>query len=108
MNRGSQRYLLVRFLTKDAVSTRVIEHSVRRSVEETVGKLGCAEMSLRLIGFQEADGKAVFRCRSASVERLRAALAFITHVNGTPAAAMVLRSSGTIKALKARIPRRQR
>lgn len=108
MNRGSQRYLFVRFLTNGEVSAKVIEHNVRRSVQHVVGKLGSAEMNLRLIGFQEADGKAVFRCRSASVEKLRTALAFITHIDGNPAAAMVLRSSGTIKALGVRIPRRRR
>jgi ribonuclease P/MRP protein subunit POP5 len=107
-NRNSHRYLLVRFITKDAVTTKVIEQTVRRSVEDMVGKLGSAEMNVRFIGFQEADGRAVFRCKSGSVERLRAALALVTHVDGNPAAAMVLRSSGTIKALKVRIPRRRR
>ena len=107
-NRSSKRYLLVRFITKDAATTKVIEQTVRHSVEDLLGKLGSAEMNVRLIGFQESDGKAVFRCKSGSVERLRAALALVTHVDGNPAAAMVLRSSGTIKALKVRIPRRRR
>jgi len=107
-NRKSQRYLLVRFITNETVTTKAIEQTVRRSVQDMVGKLGSAEMNVRLIGFQEADGRAVFRCKSGSVERLRAALALVTHVDGNPAAAMVLRSSGTIKALKARIPRRRR
>jgi len=106
-NRNSQRYLLVRFITNETVATKVIEQTVRRSVQDMVGKLGSAEMNVRLIGFQEADGRAVFRCKSESVEKLRAALALVTHVDGNPAAAMVLRSSGTIKALKARIPRRR-
>jgi ribonuclease P/MRP protein subunit POP5 len=97
----------VRFITNETVATKIIEQTVRQSVHDVVGKLGSAEMNVRLIGFQEADGIAVFRCKSGSVERLRAALALITHVDGNPAAAMVLRSSGTIKALKARIPRRR-
>lgn len=63
---------------------------------------------MRVIGIQETEEKAVLRCKSHGVERLRAALALITNIDGNPAAAMVLRSSGTIKALKARIPRRRR
>jgi RNase P/RNase MRP subunit POP5 len=107
MNRSTRRYLLVRFITKDGITTKVIEQTVRRSVEDLVGKLGSAEANVRLIGFEELERKAVFRCKSESVERLRAALALVTHANGNPVAAMVLRSSGTIRALKVRIPRRR-
>jgi RNase P/RNase MRP subunit POP5 len=72
------------------------------------GKFGSAEMRVRLIGLNPAGDKAVFRCALGSVEKLRAALAMIARMNGQPAAAMVARSSGTIKALGVRIQRRQR
>jgi len=108
VNRRSRRYLLIRFLTKEAVSAKALEQTVRRSVEEIVGKFGSAEMNMRVIDIQETDGKGILRCKSQRVESLRAVLALITNVDGTPAAAMVLRSSGTIKALKAGIPRRPR
>lgn len=79
-----------------------------RSIEDMVGRLGSAEMKARLIGFEQATGKAVFRCEAGSGEKLRAAVALITHANGNPTAAMVMRSSGTIRALKMRIQRRGR
>jgi len=107
-NKGSQRYLLVRFFTKDPVCAEVVERAVFRSIEDMVGKLGSAEMKARLIGFEQTTGTAVLRCRLGSVERLRAAVALITHTNGNPTAAMVMRSSGTIKALKMRIQRHRR
>ena len=72
------------------------------------GRFGVAEMKLRLIGLDLAGDKAVLRCALDSVERLRAALAIISEVNQQTAAAMVLRSSGTIRALMVRIQRRQR
>jgi RNase P/RNase MRP subunit POP5 len=50
----------------------------------------------------------VFRCTLESVERLRAALAMISQINQQAAGAMVIRSSGTIRALKVRMRRRQR
>lgn len=77
-------------------------------IEDMVGKLGAAEMKARMIGFEEAEGKAVFRCTSKSVDTLRAALALMTHMDGNPVAAMVVRSSGTIKALKVRIRQHRR
>jgi RNase P/RNase MRP subunit POP5 len=72
------------------------------------GRFGVAQMNVRLIGIDPAGEKAVLRCASESVERLRAALAMISEVNQQTAAAMVLRSSGTIRGLKVRIQRRRK
>jgi RNase P/RNase MRP subunit POP5 len=65
-------------------------------------------MKVRLIGLHPLGDKAVFRCTLESVERLRAALAMISQINQQPAAAMVIRSSGTIRALKVRMQRPKR
>jgi RNase P/RNase MRP subunit POP5 len=106
-SKGSRRYLLVKFFTSNPIPSSVVEETVHRSVEEIVGKLGFAQMNVQLIGFDQLSGKAVFRCRSESVEELRGVIALITHLNDAPAAAAVLRCSGTIKALKVRVPRRR-
>jgi RNase P/RNase MRP subunit POP5 len=76
------------------------------SVEQMFGRFGSAEMKLRVIGFGSASDKAILRCSLDSVEKLRAALAMISYTNEQPAAAMVIRSSGTIRGL--RVPMRQR
>jgi RNase P/RNase MRP subunit POP5 len=71
------------------------------------GKFGAAEMKVRMIGLDPVGDKAALRCARGSVEKLRAAVAMISHVNAQPAAAMVIRCSGTIRALKVRIRRPQ-
>ena len=108
MDKGSQRYVLVKFLARDPLCTDSIEQAVQQSIEEMVGQLGSAEMRMQMIGFDEGVCKAVFRCSSGSIEKLRAVLAVMTHVNGNPTAAMVLRSSGTIKGLRTPIRRRRK
>lgn len=107
MNRRSHRYVLVKFFAKTPLSSKVAEQAVHRSIEEMLGKLGSAEIRARMISFDETRCRAVFRCNSRSTERLRAVLALITNVDGNPVAAMVLRSSGTIKALKMQAPPHQ-
>jgi len=107
-SRRGRRYLLVRFLAKDQVSEQAVESAVAASVSQMFGRFGVAQMNVRLIGLDSAGDKAVLRCASESVERLRAALGMILEVNQHPAAAMVLRSSGTIRGLKVRIQRRRR
>jgi RNase P/RNase MRP subunit POP5 len=84
-----------------------VEDAVVRSVEYMFGKFGAAEMKVRMIGLDPAGDKAALRCALGSVEKLRAAVAMISHVNGQPAAAMVIRSSGPIRALNVRIQRRR-
>jgi len=78
----------------------VLDGGIQRSIEETFGKFGLAEMKVRMIDFEEATGLALFRCDLGSLERLRAVLVLTTNIDGIRATAMVLRSSGTIKALK--------
>lgn len=95
-------------MTKNPASVRTIEEVVVRSVEQMFGKFGAAEMKLRMIGLDSTGDKAAFRCALGSVEKLRAAVAMISQIEGQPAAAMVIRSSGTIKALRVRIQRRLR
>jgi RNase P/RNase MRP subunit POP5 len=93
---------------RDSVSAKAIRETIDRSVEHMFGRFGSAEMKVRLIGLNMSGDKAVLRCASRSVEKLRAVLAMISLVNGQPAAAMVVRSSGTIRALEIRIQREQR
>jgi RNase P/RNase MRP subunit POP5 len=105
-NRKGHRYLLVRFLTKNPVSVQTIEEAVTSSVEQMFGKFGAAEMNLRMIGVDSTGDKVAFRCALESVEKLRAGVAMISQLSGQPAAAMVIRSSGTIRALRVRTKRR--
>jgi ribonuclease P/MRP protein subunit POP5 len=100
MNRRSHRYVLVEFFAKTPLFSKVAEQAVHRSIEEMLGKLGSAEMRARMISFDETRCRAVFRCDSRSIEKLRAVLALMTNVDGNPVAVMVLRSSGTIRGLK--------
>lgn len=105
MARESHRYLLVRFFAGGHISGKTVQESVQRSVEEMLGQFGSVELKARMISFDDGERKAVFRCNSRSLEKLRAALALMTHMDGCPVAALVLRSSGTIKGLKVPVPR---
>ena len=72
------------------------------------GRFGAAEMKLRVIGFGSVSDKVVLRCSLESVEKVRAALAMISYASQQPAAAMVIRSSGTIRGLRAQMHQRKR
>ncbi len=108
MPRNPHRYLLAKVLCNSPVSGEAVERAARSSVEHLIGRLGAAEIKARMIGFKEEENKAVFRCDLDSIEKLRAALALMTHVNGNPVAVMTMRSAGTIKSLSIRLPKRRR
>ena len=107
MIRPGSRYLLVRIISIEPISVQTFDRTVDRMVEESFGKFGSAEMKVRMIGLNAESDRAVVRCAQGSVEKLRTALAMISRVDGQPAAAMVLRSSGTIRGLGVRVQRRQ-
>ena len=108
MPRSPHRYILVKFLSDHPISAEAAEQATRNSIEDLLGKLGAAETRARMIGFENGANRAVFRCDLKSVERLRAALALMTRVDGETVAVMTTRSSGTIKALNIRLPRHRR
>lgn len=88
------------------ISAQGVKEAVEASVEQMFGKFGSAEMKVRLIALDSARRMAVLRCELKSVEKLRCAVALISQVNRQMAMAAVIRSSGTIKGLGVRIPRR--
>jgi ribonuclease P/MRP protein subunit POP5 len=105
MSSSRQRYLLVTFFADSDLSAKAVEQNAHRSFENLLGRLGAAEAHVRMVGFDETRSRAVFRCRSAFTEKLRAALALMTQIDGNPVSAVVFRSSGTIKGLGAHVQR---
>jgi RNase P/RNase MRP subunit POP5 len=98
----------VKFLAKNPITVQGVQDAVERSAEQMFGRFGSAEMKLRLVGLDSASGKGVLRCTLMSVEKLRASVALISQINGQTAMGTIIRSSGTIRGLGVRIPRRQR
>jgi len=102
MKRRGWRYLLVKIVANRALTKKAFSESLAASVEHLFGHIGLAEMSPRVISYDQEYSTALVKCSREGVQKLRATLALITEIENSPAAAFVLRASGTIRALRQR------
>lgn len=100
VRRSRRRYLLVKLLSGKTHSRDSFQSAVRNSVQGLFGESGLAEVNPKVVVYRERKQEAVVRCPLKSVERLRAAVAFITEIEGEQTSAFVLKTSGTIKGIK--------
>ena len=100
MNRRAWRYLLVKVVADKALTKKAFSESLANSVEHLFGHIGLTEISPRVVSYDQDCSIALVKCSRESVQKLRATLALITKIEDSPAAAFVLRASGTIRGLR--------
>jgi len=102
MNRRGWRYLLVKIVANKVVTKEAFSVSLVASAEHLFGHVGLAELSSRVVSYDQDCSTALVKCSREGVEKLRASLALITEIQNSPAAVFVLRASGTIRGLRRR------
>jgi len=99
MGKG-RRYLLVRVLSDEKVSEGDFTSTLNMLAQNLFGSVGLLQISTSIVRYDPLRSEAILRCRAESVERLRSVVAALTQIAGHRAAAFVIRTSGTISALR--------
>ena len=100
MRKKHLRYFLVKLVADNALTKESFHLSLRNSTTQFFGEVGLIEIGPEVIAFNQERYEAIVRCRKKAAEKFRAAIALITEINGKPAAALVMKTSGTVRALK--------
>jgi len=108
MSRLPRRYLLVRIVSEQAVSEEQFSDAFMSAVRMNFGEIGFARIDPKLVRFDAGRLLAVVACKASTVSELEAAVALISGYSGVAAATLVLRVSGTIKGLRARLAKQRR
>ena len=95
-----RRYLLFNISTESAPEEKTIWETLRNSILDLYGSKGLSLIDPNLIEYNEATRNGIVRCTHDTERFLRASIATIVNVSGTPAAVRVQRVSGTLKALR--------
>jgi RNase P/RNase MRP subunit POP5 len=95
-----RRYLLFNVSTGSAPEEKAIWEALRDSILTLYGAKGLSLIDPNLIEYNEETKNGIVRCTHDTERFLRASLASIVNVSGTPAVIRVQRTSGTIKALR--------
>jgi RNase P/RNase MRP subunit POP5 len=95
-----RRYLLFNVSTESTPEEKVIWETLRDSILTLYGSKGLSLIDPNLIEYNDATRNGIVRCTHDTERFLRASLASIVNISGTPAAVRIQRTSGTIKALR--------
>ncbi len=94
-----KRYLLVKVISERPLSREQFGDAVIDSVRRNFGEIGLSRIDPKLVRYDVDRSSAVVACRKGGETELQAAMALITESLGTSLVPMVLRVSGTIRAL---------
>jgi RNase P/RNase MRP subunit POP5 len=95
-----RRYLLFKVTSEATPDEKTIWEHLRNSVYMLYGAKGFSLIDPNLIEYDEKTKAGIVRCTHDTDRFLRASLATIVAISGSPAALRVQRSSGTIKSLR--------
>jgi len=93
----TKRYLI--FLVKSPLthSKSEINKAIKRGLKRTFGEKYLALSGVELVEYDEKKNIGVLRCYHNYLELVRASLALVTNIGGSPAALYVLKATGTRK-----------
>jgi RNase P/RNase MRP subunit POP5 len=95
-----RRYLLFYVEGEHPINEKAIWETVRDSILTLYGAKGFSLIDPNLIEYNAKTRNGIVRCTHETTQFMRASLASIMNVSGSPAAVRVQRTSGTIKALR--------
>ena len=103
-----KRYLALKAegaIPKDA---RELEEIVLKAILSLFGQDGASRAGLKVIEYDGGKGVGILRCFHDSMGLVRASLASVVENEGKPLALHVVDVSGTLRALRKRLPSRAR
>ncbi len=99
---AKRRYLVFQVLSDQIPAGRAVLEAVTDSISTLFGEIGVSRLHFTPILYDEARGEGVIRCDHENVQDLRAAMAFVDHVDSQRASIIVRGVSGTLRAIDAK------
>ena len=101
-----KRYLAFKIGSEQPVNKRDVTDAVWNAVLKLFGEYGASQISLALIEYDAEKNWGIMRCSRRTVEMVRASIASVTEINENSVAMHVVGVSGTLKALRRKVSRK--
>ncbi|MEM1540199.1 MAG: Rpp14/Pop5 family protein [Candidatus Bathyarchaeia archaeon] len=98
-----RRYLALKTESAEKFESKELLDALWGAILRLYGEYGASKTGLTLINYNEGKGLAIIRVAHTEIEKVRAAIATITEINGKPTAVHVLTASGTLKAIHRKV-----
>lgn len=97
--RGKRRYILFRVDCDSPVSEQQVKRAAYESILTFLGEYGSSLAMPKFIGFDSKGNLAILKCSHSELEKVEAALALRSSIDGKKAAFRLEKVSGTIAGL---------
>jgi RNase P/RNase MRP subunit POP5 len=98
--RRRYRYAGFRVLSPNHLGEKEVREVIQRSIVELLGAHGLSRIEPRIIEYDAERSVGIIRCKHLYLLLLRASLASIATIGEKPAAFLVLKVSGSLRALR--------
>jgi len=95
-----KRYLALKVESEEPLTEKDLIWVIWNSILQLFGEYGASQTNLYLVEFNPENGYAVLRCSHKAVDMVRASVTAITSVDEKSVTILVLRVSGTLRALR--------
>ena len=106
VRRRRKRYLALRAEGNVPKDGRELEEIILKALLSLFGQDGASRADLKLIEYDGEEGVGIVRCSHKHMGLVRAAIASVVEHEGRPLAIHVVDVSGTLRALRKRLPSR--
>jgi RNase P/RNase MRP subunit POP5 len=106
MKRMTRRYVLVKVVSEAKLTDQQFHEALNNSVRTNFGEFGFSRIDPKIIDFDTDSATGIVACERNATSELEAAIALITKYSEIPMTALVLRVSGTVKAIRKRKAKR--
>ena len=100
-----RRYLALKAEGDQSFDERDLMDAVWGMVYQLFGEFGASQTGLSLVRGDGEREVVVVRCSHKALDMVRAAVAAVTEINGKRAVVRVVAVSGTLKALRKKLPK---
>jgi len=98
--RRRHRYALFKVLSSSWLGEKDVREAIQRGVLELFGIYGLSTIEPKVVEYNEEQCRGIVRCNHHRLPLLRASLASIATLDDKPVSFLVVKVSGTLKALR--------
>lgn len=105
--REKKRYILFRIDCEKALDAKEVSSAINEKMVSLFDRTSVAKINPKLIEWNTGMASGILKCERSSKEKALLALHQIREISGRPVSLKIISVSGTIKALKRRIGKKE-
>ena len=99
-----RRYIAVEIDSDRTFNEKEFRNAIWSNILRLFGEVGASQTDFTLIDYNQTKSQAILRCSHKALELVKAVIVSVTEIEEELATVHILQISGTLKALRRRVP----